>query len=221
MTARYAGAQYWDSFFQQLRESGDDLDWGGRWIDPFLVPFRQARVRTILELGCGTGNDAARLADEGYAVTALDFSGEAVSRARSRFGARVGFVVADIAAPLPFPTGGFDAVMSNVALHMFSDDVTRSVFAEIARVVRADGLFVFHVNALEDRPLREQGRPGAVELEKDYVLERSGQTMHYFSADYLRELLRPWREVHLEPIEITHRDTGEWFKRAWRGIAHR
>jgi SAM-dependent methyltransferase len=197
------------------------VDWGGRWIEPFQVPFRQARVRTILELGCGTGHDAARLADEGYAVTALDFSREAIRRARSTFGARVSFLVADIAAPLPFPTGGFDAAMSNVALHMFPDGVTRSVFAEITRVVRPDGLFVFHVNALEDRPLRERGRPGALELEKDYVLEQSGQTMHYFSDGYLRELLQQWREVNLELIEIAHRDTGDWFKRAWRGIARR
>ena len=31
-------------------------------------------MRTILELGCGTGNDAARLAGEGYSVTAVDLS---------------------------------------------------------------------------------------------------------------------------------------------------
>jgi SAM-dependent methyltransferase len=147
MTASYAGPRYWDSFFRRLREAGSDLDWEGRWIEPFLVPLRDGRVRTILELGCGTGNDAARLADEGYAVTALDFSGEAIERARSRFGSRVGFLVADMAAPLPFCAGGFDAVMSNVALHMFPDGVTRSLFAEIGRVVSPDGLFVFHVNA--------------------------------------------------------------------------
>jgi SAM-dependent methyltransferase len=126
-----------------------------------------------------------------------------------------------MSAPLPFPAGGFDAVMSNVALHMFPDGVTRSVFAEIGRVVRPDGLFVFHVNALEDRPLRERWRPVGQELERNYVLEQSGQTMHFFSDDYLRELLQPWREVDLEPVEITSRDTGEPFKRVWRGIARR
>lgn len=235
MTA-VAGAEYWDSFFRKLRESGGDLDWEGRWVEPFLIRLRDERVRTILELGCGMGNDAARLAEEGYAVTALDISGEAVEHARSRFGSRVGFLVADITSPLPLAAGGLDAVMSNVALHMFPDGVTRSVFAEIGRVVRPDGLFVFHVNALEDRPLRERWRPGAVELEADYVLEPSGQTMHFFSGDYLRELLEPWRDVHLEPVEITRpssrdssliaagarsTDTGEPFKRVWRGIARR
>jgi SAM-dependent methyltransferase len=235
MTA-VAGADYWDSFFRKLRESGGDLDWEGRWVDAFLAPLRDAHVQTILELGSGTGNDAARLADEGYAVTAIDISSEAVMRARSRFGSRVSFLIADMTSPLPFPAGGFDAVMSNVAVHMFPGRVTRSVFGEIARVVRPDGLFVFHVNALEDRPLRERWRPVAQELEPNYVLERSGQTMHFFSRDYLGELLQPWREVRLEPVEITRpstrdrspiaararsTDAGEPFKRIWRGVARR
>ena len=74
----YAGAEFWDQFFRQRRESGHDLDWGFLWTGPFLVPLREAGVRTILELGCGTGNDAARLAGEGYSVTAIDLSGEAI-----------------------------------------------------------------------------------------------------------------------------------------------
>jgi ubiquinone/menaquinone biosynthesis C-methylase UbiE len=45
---------------------------------------------------------------------------------------------------LPFPDRSFDAVMSNVATHMFPDDVTRTGFAQVARLVRAGGRFVFH-----------------------------------------------------------------------------
>ena len=33
----FAGVEYWDRYFQQLRESGDDLDWDGRWTEPFLM----------------------------------------------------------------------------------------------------------------------------------------------------------------------------------------
>jgi len=217
----YAGALFWDQYFRRLRESGDDLDWKGQWTEPFLVPLAEAAARTILELGCGTGNDAARLAREGYSVTAIDLSPEAIKQAKARFGSDVRFLVADMTRPLPFPDGSFDAVMSNVAMHMFPDAVTRSVFAEVGRLVRPDGLFLLHVNALEDRPLRDRWRPGARELEKDYVLESSGQTMHFFSEAYLRELLREWRELRLDPVEIAHSETGEPFKQVWRGIAHR
>jgi SAM-dependent methyltransferase len=217
----YAGGKYWDSYFRELRDSGDDLDWGPRWIEPFLAPLREVEARSVLELGCGTGNDAARLVREGYALTAIDLSTEAIERARTKFGSGINFLVADMARPLPFADGSFDAVMSNVALHMFPDGVTRSVFAEIARVVRLGGLFLFHVNALEDRRLRERWRPVARELEKDYVLEQEGQTMHFFSDAYLRELLKAWHEVRLDRVEIADRKTGEPFKRVWRGVAHR
>lgn len=216
-----AGALFWDQYSRELRESGDDLDWGGRWVEPFLVPLGEAEARTFLELGCGTGNDAARLAREGYSVTAIDLSAEAVGQARAKFGSGVRFLVAGMAVPLPFPARSFDAVMSNVALHMFPDMIACSVFAEVGRLVRPDGLFLFHfhVNAMEDRPLRARWRPVARELEKDYVLEQSGQTMHFFSALYLRELLREWRELRLDPVEIADRPTGSRSSRsgaAWR-----
>lgn len=215
-----AGAAFWDRFFAQRRQSGDDLDWGGLWTRPFLIPLREAGVRTILELGCGTGNDAARLAGEGYSVTAIDVSGEAIGQARAKFGPVARFMVADMTRRLPFPGGGFDAVMSNVAMHMFPDGVTRAVFAEVGRLVRPGGVFVFHVNALEDRPLRARRLP-ARELEPDYVVEESGQTMHFFSEAYLRELLAGWQQVHLVPVPVPDRKTGELFKHVWRGIARR
>lgn len=217
----YADTRYWDQYFRGLRETGDDLDWEGLWTRPFLAPLRQAGTHTILELGCGTGNDAARLAREGYTVTAIDISAEAIERARARPGPGVRFLQADMAMPLPFPDSSFDAVMSNVALHMFPDSITRSVFAEIRRLVRPGGLFLFHVNAIEDRPLRARWRPVARELEKDFVLEEAGQTMHFFSEPYLRNLLQEWTELRLGPIEITHHETGENFKHVWRGIALR
>lgn len=217
----YADAQYWDRYFSELRESGDDLDWGGLWTEPFLAPLREVAACTVLDLGCGTGNDAARLAGEGYAVTALDYSAEAIELARARVGTSVEFLVADMARPLPFPDASFDAVMSNVALHMFPDRVTRSVFAEIGRLVRPGGLFLFHVNSLEDRPLRARWRPDPRELEPNYVLESGGQTMHFFSDGYLRDLLRDWSQVRLEPVVIPDRETGEPFKHVWRGVARR
>jgi len=216
----HAGAEFWDRFFRQRLESGHDLDWTGLWTSPFLVPLRQAGVRTILELGCGTGHDAARLAAAGYSVTAIDLSGEAIGHAQATFGPLARFLVADMTRRLAFPDGSFDAVMSNVALHMFPDDMTRAVFAQVGRLVRAGGLFVFHVNSLQDRPLRARNLP-ARELEPDYVAEESGQTVHFCSEAYLRELLAGWQQVQLVPVPVPHRKTGAPFKHVWRGIARR
>ena len=73
----------------------------------------------------------------------------------------------------------------------------------------------------EDRPLRARWRPVARELDQDFVLEETGQTMHFFSEPYLRELLQDWTDLRLEPVEITRRESGEKFKQVWRGIALR
>jgi SAM-dependent methyltransferase len=216
----YADAEFWDQSYRQRRESGNDLDWAGAWTRPFLVPLREAGVQTVLELGCGTGNDAARLAGEGYSVTAVDLSGEAITQAQARFGSLARFLVADVAKRLPFADAAFDAVMANVALHMFTDAVTRTVFMQVGRLVRTGGLFVFHVNSLQDRPLRARNLP-AVEREPNFVAEESGQTVHFFSEAYLRELLTGWQQVRLEPVLVRHRTTGEPFKHVWRGIARR
>jgi SAM-dependent methyltransferase len=185
-----------------------------------VLPSAEPAPAPFLELGCGTGNEAARLAAEGYSVTAVDVSGEAIGQAQAKFGSQVSFLVADMTQRLPFPEGSFDAVMSNVAMHMFPDGVTRALFAQVERLVCTGGLFVFHVNSLEDRPLRARWQP-ARELEPDYVAEESGQTMHFFSEAYLRELLAGWRELQLTPVLIPHRKTGETFKHVWRGIARR
>jgi SAM-dependent methyltransferase len=212
----HAQKAYWDGYFRRLDETDSDLDWGGRWTDPFVPLLREAGTRDVLELGCGTGNDAARLARAGFHVVATDFSAEAVARARKNHGEVVDVQVADMAAGLPFPAGGFDAVMANVALHMFPDSVTRAVFEDVRRVLRPGGLFLFHVNAHDDRPLRERWRAVLRELEPDYVLEEAGQTVRFFSRAYLADLLAGWQVLVLDHLEIPH----EPFKRVWRVAAH-
>jgi SAM-dependent methyltransferase len=210
---------YWDKYYRDLGERGSDLDWGGRWTAPFLPLLRAAGARDVLELGCGTGNDAARLAREGFHVVATDLSTEAVAAARQKYGDLVDVRVVDMVAGLPFPEASFDAVMANVALHMFTDAVTRAVFADVRRVLREGGLFLFHVNADDDRPLRERRRPVQHELEPDYVLEEAGQAVRFFSRTYLDDLLTGWQVVMLDHLEIAHGRTSVPFKRVWRAAA--
>jgi len=138
-----------------------------------------------------------------------------------KFGSIASFAVTDMAETLPYATGQFDAVMSNVALHMFPDATTRAVFEEIRRVVRPSGLFLFHVNSVFDRPVRARRKPVVRELEANFVVEEDGQSMHFFSEAYLRDLLSGWSAIDLEPIDIANPVSGELFKHVWRGVARR
>lgn len=216
-----ADSEYWNDYFAELRREGRDLDWSGRWTDPFVPIFEAEGVGRVIEIGCGTGHDAQRLAQAGFEVVALDLSTEAIAQAKARYPNEVEFVVADVTKGLPYADQAFDAAMANVSLHMFPDRVTRSIFDEIRRILRVGGLLAFHVNSLHDRPLRERRRPVARELEPDYVLEKRGQTVRFFSQRYISELLREWEIVHQELIEITDDSSGQPFKSVWRVVARR
>jgi SAM-dependent methyltransferase len=212
---------YWDDYFRQRERRGEELDWRGRWTDAFLPLLRKGGARSVLELGCGMGSDAARLAAAGFEVTATDLSSEAVMGARRRYPQVDRFEVVDMTERLPFAPESFDAVMANVSLHMFTWDVTRTVFAEVRRVLRPGGLFLFHVNAREDRPLRAERRPVRRLLEPNYVLEEAGQVVRFFSHGDLLALLGGWADVEVERIEIADEGTRDPFKVVWRAVARR
>ena len=203
----YAPPKFWDGVYKSIRESGDL--WSDRWTAPFIKALRDSDADKVLDLGCGTGAETLTLHEQGFDVTGLDYSAEAISIARSRDGSAGEFIVADMAEALPFQDAEFDAVMSNVAAHMFSDTITRSIFGEVRRITRPGGLFLFHLNSLEDRPLRAEDKGPGREIEENYILEEDGQTMHFFSMEYLSDLLSEWESVHLEPVEAFKHETDE------------
>jgi len=191
MNSSYADSAVWDRRF----ERDGDLDWDGLWTDSFITLLRERGCQSVLDLGCGTGNDVARLARAGFRVTGLDFSACAIALARAKRITSAEFLQADMAKPLPLSDKSFEAVFSNVALHMFDDVTTRGVVAEVKRVLKPNGQFIFHVNSLDDRELRAQRKPVLRELDENRIQEEDGQTVHFFSKEYLESLFDAWTIV--------------------------
>jgi SAM-dependent methyltransferase len=77
----------------------------------FIRRFLPGGRRRILEVGCGIGDLAARLSQDGYAVVAVDSDPDAVTAAR-----RLG-VDARVATWPEFGDGNFDAVLFTRSLH--------------------------------------------------------------------------------------------------------
>jgi malonyl-CoA O-methyltransferase len=92
----------------------------------------------VLDLGCGTGRHALRLAAKGAVVTAVDFSEGMLAEARRKPGAeRVRFLSHDLHEPLPLPAGTFDLVVSGLVLeHLHELD---GVFREARRMLSPGG----------------------------------------------------------------------------------
>ena len=94
----------------------------------------------ILDVGCGTGQLAAEVAQAGAEVVGVDASPEMIAGARANF-PQLRFEIADATA-LPF-LGQFDAVLSNAALHWIRDQ--RAVISSTARALKQGGRFVLEM----------------------------------------------------------------------------
>ena len=100
----------------------------------------------VLDLGCGTGEPAVRVArTTGAEVVGISVSAEDVRCATARAEAagladRVRFEVADAMAP-PFPANSFDAVLALESMGHMPDRAR--VLAEIARMLRPGGRLAF------------------------------------------------------------------------------
>ena len=93
------------------------------------------RPRRLLEVGCGMGELAERIARElGVTVNAVDFSPRMVELSRAR---GVDVILAD-AQDLPFENRSFDAAIANWVLYHLPD-VDRGI-SELARVLTPDGI---------------------------------------------------------------------------------
>lgn len=113
--------------------------------------FQKKKVHAVLDLGCGTGTIACLLAQRGYAVTAVDASGEMLTEAAAK---------ADL---LPGPPPFFlnqtmqrlqlldpvDAAISTLdALNYLTRAAdVRETMRRVFRWLRPGGIFIFDINS--------------------------------------------------------------------------
>lgn len=95
----------------------------------------------VLDLGCGSGYGAARIAGVANSVSAVDVSDDAIAYAAAHYArANVSFRRIEPNAPLPFPDSSFDVVLSFQVIEHVQDD--RRYLHEASRVLREEGTLI-------------------------------------------------------------------------------
>lgn len=157
-------------FYEPLLADVTDSDADAVWRLLELQPGME-----ILDLACGHGRIANRLAQRGARVTGLDATALFLDRARSDARARgvdVDYVEGDMRT-LPWPNERFDRVVSwFTSFGYFHDDDNRRVLREAHRVLRPSGRLLIENNNLVE--LLPRWLPALVrEREGNFAIDRS------------------------------------------------
>ena len=164
---------------------------------------------SVLDSGCGTGENALFLASRGQKVTGIDFLAEPITLAKQNAVARgltATFLVLDALALKELPEV-FDNVIDSGLFHVFSDEDRRCYVEGLASVLKPGGrLFLL---CFSDAEPGDQG-PRRVSRQE---IEAA------FAEGWVIESIEPSRyEVRPDPNDTSFRDGGP---KAWFVVARR
>ena len=142
-----------DRIFEDARfaQIYDDLDGDRRDLHHYELIAEELGAASVLDVGCGTGVLARRLAARGLAVTGLDPAAASLDVAASRpDAARVTWLLGD-APTLPLMSVDLATMTGNVAQVFLTDEEWSATLTGIGHALRQGGHLVFETRDPVDR----------------------------------------------------------------------
>ncbi|ORJ60599.1 methyltransferase type 11 [Geothermobacter hydrogeniphilus] len=190
---------HWDEVFTRAEMFfGDEPS---RFAQDALEHFRQSGVNSLLELGCGQGRDSFLFAQNGFDVTALDYSEAAVSQVNEKaakvdLSKHIRALAHDLREPLPFADASFDACYSHMLLCMkFSTVEIAYILQETHRILKPGGLAAYSVRSSFDKHFRS-----GTHLQEE-MYEIGDFVVHFFSEGKIRRLSKGYKILDIKRLE--------------------
>lgn len=119
-----------------------------RKLAPMLRHTEVARIRRVLDVGCGPGTNTHHFLHCDY--LGVDINPAYVRDAERRYGPR--FRVADVTTLGVEPGGGFDCILANSLLHHLPDQAVERLLGHLATLLSGDGAVHILDLVLPERP---------------------------------------------------------------------
>ncbi len=133
----------------------------------------------ILDVGCGTGENALHLAETGHEVWGVDSSPVAIAKAKQKAlerGVAVTFLVWD-AFDLQGLEMSFDTIVDSGLFHIFSDEERPPFLRSLAGALRPGGRYV--MLCFSDREPEDWGGPRRLSREEIHATFADGWKVEY------------------------------------------
>ena len=161
---------YWNKKYSSMKQV-----WGG---EPSTAAYHAANYLAshrkkggrLLDLGCGYGRDSIYFSEEGYSVTGIDTSSEAIRLARSTFPDQH-FVNMDF-RDNTFPEHCFSYIFANFFFHLITDRVVRlQISVDCHKLLAPAGLLFASLSSIKDQDYSNgiQVGPNLVKNSRDVV----------------------------------------------------
>lgn len=171
--------EYWNESHRKYFNGKINYD---DWLDKYKDILSKAKT-SILDLGCGEGNDTLYLKERGYDVISLDYSKAALDIVKNNIkGSKT--VLADISKELPFENNSFDIVIADLSLHYFDKNTTKKILSEIKRILTPHGHLLARVNSTDDI---NYGANQGTKIEEDFYFV-SGYNKRFFTPESAEDL---------------------------------
>jgi ubiquinone/menaquinone biosynthesis C-methylase UbiE len=157
----------------------------GRPQPVFVKLFRDGEIKPgrILDVGCGTGENAMFLAENGCSVAGVDIAHRAIELAREKAKKRhlqVNFSVCDVLTlGSCFNEGEFDTVIDSGLFHALTDEERPAYVKQVYRVLKDGGQYF--MMCFSDK---EPGEWGPRRVSKEEII---GSFVPLFRINYIKD----------------------------------
>jgi SAM-dependent methyltransferase len=129
-------------------------------LDAYVRIAHEAEAQRVVDVGCGTGSLAVRLAEQGFSVTGVDPAGASLDVARAKpNGDLVTWVHGDATSLVGIEAADLAVMTGNVAQVFVADDDWYATLGAIRTCLRPGGWFVFETRRAEVRDWETWNRP--------------------------------------------------------------
>jgi ubiquinone/menaquinone biosynthesis C-methylase UbiE len=180
--------QNWDSIYKQ---HGSWLQLPHEDMPKVVELLTQRGVKIVLDVGCGAGRHVVYLAGQGFQVSGLDSSHEAIKMNREalkKMNLRAELTVASMYEKLSYSDSHFDAIICTKALNHGTIKSIRSTIKEMERVLKPGGIiFIVVTKSRKILESKKQKREAEI-IDERTLIPKTGREIGVIHYQFNKEI---------------------------------